>query len=292
MFVRELMIYPLTGARGVDVEQLEVCPGRVVSGDMIDRQFVCYDPETGKRVSSKTAQAPRLAKVEVRISDGVLVIAADDRLYQNDPKSQIEIPIMTDSNLTGFTTQVSEFEDTVPVYDMGDNVADFLSKFLGKETRLAQKSPEWLNQKAEETKKRGNALLHIVSQQSVLSMFRQLRANVLLDLSYGKRLAKEDFPESEWEVGDCLSRDYKSGGVEIVRHTVRCDVTGRDHSTGEKSDYNIPLIFNGGAPQKYVELADGSQVKKAIIGVYGALAEDEPVKLEVGQALHLFSATS
>jgi len=117
--VSALFIYPIKGARPVSVDSIDIDSGGLKG----DRQFAVF--LDGERCNVK--QIPALMFLEARW-DGTL-------LQLSHPGTEI---FTLDTTATG-SRETEPFRGSeTPVLDMGDGVASWLSKALGKDVRLCR----------------------------------------------------------------------------------------------------------------------------------------------------------
>jgi uncharacterized protein YcbX len=319
MFVKKLTIYPLAGARGIDVEHAELCGnGMFRNGDTVDREFVCYDPETKKRVSSK--HDSNFALLFARKTgygtlavckfnpDNPLVRAAEKemRVYNNGSMYQ-----WADLNVEKII-DIDEFGEMVPMSDLGDSAARSMSDLLDREVRIAQKVFERrLNKIPPKDKK--VAPLHLVSWQAIESairmsangydneryvsghsveeVYKQVRAGMLIDTGESA-FDTPMFPEMSWQPGVVLASKARTNGAEIIRQCVRCAVPGI-HPWGGQRDAETDISEKSLKETLMQVVPRGKNIgeKESVFGQYARSSSDMAVvRLEVGQALHPFGA--
>jgi len=287
MRIHSLKIHPLSGARGVDVASGFLFPGGLSFEHMRDREFVCHNPDTGQRISSKPNQAPRLAKVAADVGGGVLALSLfSDEDPNGRPVDEREFPVVSVDNFK-LATQIDEFGDHTRVFDMGDEIAGYLSDFLNIPVRVGQKTPDYLDAPFEEVALRNVAGLHITTLETLRNLAdilvpaedrshhdiddiqAQLRAGMLIEFDdLGANY--ETWPEVEWAANhDRLVCGPYPNCIEILRPTGRCPVPGRDANTGQRADINIPLAYRS-MPSMQRRKLDGTVKDVPVIGVYGA----------------------
>jgi uncharacterized protein YcbX len=236
-----LTIYPLTGARGVDVQEVGLTP----AGFEGDRNFVLYQATdtdgVGERVSQK--QFPVLARVDAELHPQSLFVS-------NSQIGELVVTRVTESTVAHVDVKpvtINEFGDKTPAYDCGDQAADYFSDLLGAPVRLAQKSVEWLKGESTQPEERRNAPIHFISDTAVKSIEARLqstedlasrfRANVRI--GGFEPLGADELLTDETILSDRLNRwagklvVFGSGLMRLERLTPRCPVPSHDQRTGE-----------------------------------------------------------
>jgi uncharacterized protein YcbX len=119
--VDKLVIYPLKSGGGIEVDSIACTP----RGPALDRRWMVVD-ENGKFLSQRTA--PRLAQVAVRLTDrGIAALFGDHEIDLDAP------------DRTG-DTPVEVWNSNVQSCDLGDDVAEAFSGFLGQDARVVYMS--------------------------------------------------------------------------------------------------------------------------------------------------------
>ncbi len=255
--IEELTKYPLTSARGVELEMSQVAP----NGLQGDRMYVVYDPETFMRVGSRPDQAPDLHRIEPHINGVKSILILNDETGLS-PVGCIDLNDCGEPNGSNNVFNVDEFGQATDCLDMGDRVAEELSSFLRKPVRLARKTLSWLNA-ARDTippRERATAPLHIVNKASVEVMAESLG----IDTDIAKRFrpnivvsGADAFDELNWDML-CVNGIY----MRVHRRTMRCPVPGLDPLTGENLK-DVPK----GYPELFKQLSDKGKLKP-VFGVY------------------------
>ena len=281
MNLEQLTYYPLTGGRGIDVDERALG----VSGLVTDRKYVVYDPETYERVSCKPNQAPDLLRIQPSTGDLRSILTFYDESGVQ-PVDRLDLSAYGRSNFGRNTISVLEFEQPTPCADMGDEPAHVLSDFLHKNVRLAEKAAVWTQNYAGAVSPfdRKNAPLHIVNLASCVAIaedmgldgaevIRRFRPNIVIS-------GAEAFSEGNWQglVINGLT-------IAIPRVTLRCPVPGLDSRTG-KNMKDIPKAYQG-----LDKALNDKGRPTAIFGVYGVPVPETLIsdwdKLAVGQEVTL-----
>lgn len=238
--------YPLTGGRAVPETQAWIN----AAGTMGDRVYVAYSPKTNKHVSQ--CQASMLARISL---DEV----GDDSL-KDDDGWRLELPHFLEDCTA---TEVTAFGQQIPVHDMGDEVAEQLTKRLAvnEDVRLARKVSDWSTVGYEVAADRSVAPLHFFTTASLGWIQGQLgveydisdrfRASAVIDSE-----GEDPFHEAEWQ-----DKTLCINGITILisRPTKRCPMPGIHQETGENL-HDIPRV--------YKQLPE-QMGRKAVFGVYG-----------------------
>jgi len=124
--ITDLLLYPIKGCRGYSVHQIMI----TTMGLLGDREFAVI--ADGQRVNQK--QIPELMLLSaVWDSPEILLL---DFPGVDSFKLNTTLNAITDVGLAASEIQV--YGNSLPILDMGDNVADWLSMALGTAVRLAR----------------------------------------------------------------------------------------------------------------------------------------------------------
>jgi len=257
VYVESLAIYPLTGAQGISLTEVEVG----AAGFIHDREVVAYDPTTFKRLSSKALEVPELMRVGVELNPNGLGLSFND-----EDERLIDTYDLNYSQADGRVIEISEFEQPTPCVDMGDEAAQVFANFIkGKrDIRLALKTFEWRNASDETVSPRDrvNAPLHIVNRASVEAIAEGSEADedIAKRFRYSLVIAGEDpFAEQYWDkmvVNGAIT-------INVNRDTIRCDVPTKNPKSGKIADF-IPRY-----PSLLTILTSQGKYKNTF-GVYGS----------------------
>ena len=123
-----LFVYPVKSCRGLAVDTALL----TVRGLQHDREWmiVAAGSEPGRFLTQR--EHPRLALVGTSLPAAGLTLSA--------PRME---PFTVGDRPDGARRQVAVWRDTVRAIDQGDDVADWLSAFLGVAVRLVRFDPEW-----------------------------------------------------------------------------------------------------------------------------------------------------
>ena len=252
--------YPLKSGKGETLQQV----GLDKLGLDGDRRWMLVDEASGRFLTQR-AVASMSQLSALWNANGGLTLSAPGHLPLD-----IELPA-SDAELRGVTI----WRDTLRVPDAGDVAAGWVSKFIGKPTRLVQVPLD----RARTTEAGygkdndqvafadgfpllliGQASLEDLSQKvgRSLDMLR-FRPNLVIEGS-------EAYAEDGWKrirIGDVEFR--------VVKSCSRCILTTIDPQTGERSDDREPLA----TLQKYRAEADGAMFGQNLVN-------DSNGRLEVG----------
>lgn len=218
MHVSQLYIYPLKSARGIAVDKFELGS----RGPMFDRQWMVVNSQ-GKFVTQR--QFPRMCLIETRIHAGDLTLSAP------------QMPaILVGSSSRQYDVIV--WKDTVPAQDCGDDVAQWLSSYLGASVRLvempssSQRLVDSDYASAGEMVGFADGFPLLLASQASLDDFNtkledpigmeRFRPNIVIEGSLA-------YAEDEWQ-----ELSIGSIALSIVKPCSRCIIPSIDQSTAQK----------------------------------------------------------
>lgn len=243
--VEQIYYYPLTGAAGISLDQAVVNP----SGIEGDRNYLLYD-ENYNRVGAK--QAKKLLGLTISVVEG--------NAFASFPgESLVELPKLDDNQ----TILVNEFGDMTPCHDLGLEVAEQFSEYLGMSVRLAHKSKEWTNGCNIKPVDRQNSPIHIVSEETV-EYVKDLAESENIDVRrFRPNIVLSGTSQAEIEQSWPSKVFLRIGRVafQVHRGTQRCAVTGYNPDTSENLK-DVPKVFDN-----LKEVSWNGQ-NKAAMGVY------------------------
>ena len=264
--VSELWTYPLTGGRGVSLDQARHLPGGIEGS----RDFILAEETDSGLVRIGSKHAPELSRLEFAGAEHL------DEIILGD--TAITLPI----NEAGFRIRsdalCDEFGDAVPVQYMDASYDAVFSNYLERPVRLVRKTLPWLMGEVADPSNWSNAPLHIVSEETIEWLkvrnnseaidSRRLRASiVLLGLAANEELDL---------IGCQLYLPENDITIVLDRPTPRCVVPSRDPETGA-SLKDVSLKKMEKAPSLDDKLV-------ACAGVYGYLEgfDGSPKLINVG----------
>jgi len=218
MFVSQLYIYPLKSAKGLAVDAFELTR----RGPLFDRQWMAVTLQ-GKFLTQR--QYPKMCLIETSLQNDRLQLAAPSM-------SSI---LVADSQMP---SEVTVWKDTVRAKDCGDDVADWLSSYMGKPCRLVEMPADSQRLVDQDYATDGETVgfadgypLMLVSQASLDSFNSKLdhvigierfRPNIVID-------GCDAYAEDDW-------RDVQIGDIpmSLVKPCSRCIIPSIDPLTGEK----------------------------------------------------------
>lgn len=223
--VTALYQYPVKSCRGIAVDSLHLD----VIGPVGDRRYMLVDTN-GRFVSQRTQ--PRLAQVEVGwMIDGLLVTAPGqprlsigERRSGQEPRAHVQI-----------------WRDAVWTYDLGDEAAEYFSRYLGARVRLVHlpdESARWVDPEFADKPARvgladGFPLL-VATEESLADLNAKMERALPMN-RFRPNLVVQGAPawdEDEWT----LLRATRNGGVDLaaVKPCSRCNTTTVDQDTAHR----------------------------------------------------------
>ncbi|VFT39280.1 molybdenum cofactor sulfurase [Pseudomonas aeruginosa] len=222
--------YPIKSSAAESLERVALDALGVVG----DRRWMAVDTETGRFFTQRLL--PQLGRIQARW-------AAPEVLRLNAPgmsELSLEVPA-ADANLRGVTV----WRDTLQAPDAGDAAADWLTRFLGRPTRLVH-IPEARARQVDTGYAEPGQKVHfadgfplLLIGQASLDDLSQRVGRPLEMLRFRPNLVVEGsaaFAEDGW-------KRIRIGSVEFVvaKPCSRCILTTLDPATGERNEDREPL---------------------------------------------------
>lgn len=224
--VSEINLYPVKSCAGISLSS-----GKIVdTGFEHDREWMIVD-DTGNFVTQR--QYPKLSLVRVvPIHNGIR--------FETAGLESIDVPIL----LNGKRVNTNVWEHACIGIDQGEEISNWLSKFIGKRCHLIRMAPDFkrgVKEKYQTNKKEvvgfadGFPFL-LISEESLKDLnskmdeklpMNRFRPNIVVS-------GGNAFQEDLWKkirIGNTTFR--------VVKSCARCEITTVDQSTGEKK--NEPL---------------------------------------------------
>ena len=245
MIVSELCVYPIKSCQKISLPQTEV----KTTGLLFDREMMLISG-SGKFITQR--QFPRLAQVQVKITEQNIILSLEDQSF----------PSLTFSpSLTGMTIEAEIWHDRVQTIDQGDRVANWFHQLLdldaNKICRLVKQSPHQLRLLKQKYPSEEDipvsladnypvmltasaslvelnqriAEIHL-SQKQAIPMDR-FRSNIVVETT-------EPFIEDHWsliQIGEI--------GFRVARPCSRCIITTINQKQGQKNQLKEPLSTLG-----------------------------------------------
>lgn len=223
--VTALYQYPVKSCRGLAMSSLQLD----AIGPVGDRRFMLIDGNA-RFVSQRTQ--PRLAQVAVAwTSDGLALTAPG------------QAPLHVGERRTGEEprTHVQIWRDAVWTYDLGDEAADYFSRYLGAPVRLVHlpdESARWVDSDfAKQPARVGLAdgfPLLVATEESLTDLNTKMERALPMN-RFRPNLVVKGAPawdEDEWT----LLRATRAGGVDlaVVKPCSRCNTTTVDQDTAHR----------------------------------------------------------
>ena len=222
MLVESLHIYPIKSCRGLTLERFDVTEGPLAD----DRRFMLINPK-GHLVSQR--EQPRMALIEVSITGDTLELSARGA-------KQARFDTRTD----GEARDVELWQTPCKVVDQGQDVADWLTAYLGSPVRLVAQHRDYARplhpalprQFDGRTTFADAAPFLVVTQASLDDLNRRLETPVPMNRFRPNVVisgASSAYAEDDW-------KRIRIGDVELVRliQCGRCVMTTTDQETAER----------------------------------------------------------
>ena len=219
--VARLYHYPIKSCAGTALETAILDP----RGIRHDRELMIVDAATSKFLTQR--ELPRMALIAPRIADGALSVAAPGA----DP---LTTPIVT----SGPTAPVVVWRDECAAVDQGDEIARWLSAFLGHECRLVRMADDFVRQ-IDQTHATGPAdqvgfadgfPCLLIGQESLDELNSRLDEPLPMDRFRPNIVITGGAPFGEDRVAT-----LRIGGIvfHATKACARCTITTVDQATGE-----------------------------------------------------------
>ena len=216
--VSELAIYPVKSCKGLALEQMFI--GK--KGPHMDRRWMVVD-EKGVFISQRSA--PKLAMVHTALDDRFLFLSVPAKM-----------PFMLGLNTKGSSCNVTIWQTTCMAYDMGDDVAFWLSDFISKKCRLVflpDESRRQIKEKydPDQTHDMGFAdrlPLLLVSEASLTDLSERLGKKIRMNRFRPNIVVKTEKPyeEDTWKRIQIGALSFRQ-----VKPCIRCIVPAIDQET-------------------------------------------------------------
>jgi uncharacterized protein YcbX len=228
--IAQLFLYPVKGCRGIEIERATLAATGLEADGIGDREWVVVDAD-GEFLSQR--ELPQMALIETRLTSTALRLRAPGML-------QLEVPFASEGDVVNVTV----WSDTVPAVTQGEVADAWLSRYLGRPSRLMRFDPE------------ARRLSNVRYTGATAAPFKFADAFALLITSTASladlnaRLARrgvapvgiERFrPNIVLDSVDAFEEDYVErialgdAELKVVKPCVRCSVPNVDPATGEPS---------------------------------------------------------
>jgi len=220
--VTELTIYPVKSCKGMSLERMSI--GK--KGPNMDRRWMVVD-ESGIFISQRTS--PKLAMVHTALDERFLFLSVPAKM-----------PFMLALNTKGKKVLATIWKTTCMAYDMGDEVAAWLSDFIGKSCRLVflpDESRRAVQEKYDPEQKHEMGFqdrlpLLVISEASLNDLTQRFGEKIRMNRFRPNIVVKTEKPyeEDTWkriQIGDLTFRH--------VMPCIRCIIPAIDQETTEKN---------------------------------------------------------
>ncbi|MGE5160643.1 MAG: MOSC domain-containing protein [Betaproteobacteria bacterium] len=271
--ISRLLLYPVKGCRGVELNAAQLAPTGLAVGGVGDREWVVVD-DHDEFLSQR--EFPKMALIETRLLAGALRLAAPGM-------RPLDIPFES----AGDVVRIRVWDDELDAVAQGDLADRWFSDFLGRRARLMRFDP-----RAKRISKRrytgateapykfADAFALLVTSEASLGHlnarlqakniapveFDRFRPNIVID---GVDAFEEDYAR-EVRIGEAV--------IELVKPCVRCTVPSVDPARGEQgTEPGATLATYRNDPR-----AGGTT-----FGVNGIVADGAGRELRVGDEVEL-----
>ncbi|KAF9582004.1 hypothetical protein BGW38_000781 [Lunasporangiospora selenospora] len=227
--INKIYIYPIKSCKAIELTQVEISKYGLAN----DRTFLIIDPQNNKFRTMR--ELPPMTLIEPKIIGNELEITADGK--------SVRVPLNPDHGSYKKLT-VEVWKDQLEAADMGDEVAELITDYLGVPCRLVHKSPTHRRDVTEhspgvgeigftpETAFADNFPILTLSQESVEDLNTQLE-NPVTPLNFRPNLVftgvKGPFEEDTWCIVEMNGLEYY-----FTCRCTRCDMPNVDPVTGVK----------------------------------------------------------
>jgi uncharacterized protein YcbX len=219
MLLSALHLYPVKSCRGIAVAEATVTD----AGLEHDREWMVVTPE-GRFVTQR--ECPRLATVRVALSSGALTLAAEGG-------GSVAVPL----DFRGNPVDVTVWRDRCGAHDQGDEVARWLSEWLGRPLRLVRfessqrrlSDPAWTGGLEAATRFSDGFALLAISRASLADLNSRLAVPLAMN-RFRPNLELEGLPP----YGEDDLQDLVAGPLRLrrVKPCTRCVITTTHPETG------------------------------------------------------------
>jgi len=225
--VTALNFYPVKGARGIAIETARVNTTGLAIESVADREWMLVDRN---RVFVSQREVPRLALVKPSVNDDALVLDAPGA-------PQFRLPLAMPAQPA---QQVRVWSAEVRGFDMGDQVATWLTSFLERNVRLVRFdrshprrcNPDYVGDSGAHTMFADGYPLLVIGEESLADL------NVRLATRGSPALPMNRFRPSVVVSGlEAYAEDHidtittENVALKLVKPCTRCQVTTTDQAT-------------------------------------------------------------
>lgn len=216
--ISAIYIYPIKSCRGIAVTSAQLDAW----GFKFDRNWMIVSP-SGRFMTQR--EVPQLALVETRLS-------ADELLLNAPGQSTLHLPL---SPVMGATVDVEVWGDHCRAVDQGDDVAAWLSQFLGLECRLVRLGESYdrpVKRRADAQVSFADAYPLLLISEASLADLNQRLPNPLPMNRFRPNLVVSGcaaYAEDSWTQ---IRIDQVT--FDVVTPCERCVITTTDQATGQR----------------------------------------------------------
>lgn len=259
--IASLHVYPVKGARGLDVEAATTATTGLAVAGVADREWMVVDAQ-GRFVSQR--EAPALALVVPLVDDGVLTLS--------DARSEIALSLSARHDAA---RTVTVWRSHVRGFDEGDDVAYWLSQRLAMPVRLVrfdrsrmrECNPDYVGDSGAHTFYADGYPVLVIGAASLADLNERLGAKGEADLPMNRFRPNvvvdglDPYDEDHLDtltIGEVVLR--------MVKPCVRCQVTTTDQATAAVGREPLPTL----ATYRYDERFEGVRFGMNAIVAAGA----------------------
>jgi uncharacterized protein YcbX len=214
-----LHLYPVKSCRGIAVDEVRLAD----AGLEHDREWMIVNP-AGRFLTQR--EEPRLALVEVALTDDVLVLAAEGA-------GRVSVPLAH----RGAPVEVTVWRDRCAAFDQADDAARWLTEFIGRPLRLVRFDPAgrrlsdlaWTRGLEAPTRFSDGYALLAISRASLDDLNARLPVPLPMNRFRPNLVLDGLAPYAEDRLGDLVAGPVR---LRRVKPCSRCVVTTTDQATG------------------------------------------------------------
>jgi uncharacterized protein YcbX len=227
--VSNLVVYPVKSMAGIELSEAELTD----TGFRFDRSWMVID-DNNRFLTQRQHPEMALVRAEPVADSGhprglVLTVPGEQR---------VSVPLVQDSDRDR-VLRVDIWGETVRAVDQGTEIAEILTRFLGRPARLvylSENTPRRLGSSYPSPPGihvgfADSAPLHLLSDASFRDLSDRVERSIRIDRFRANIIVSgtDPFSEDSW-------RRVRIGGVEllVVKDCIRCQVINVDQQTGEK----------------------------------------------------------
>lgn len=276
--MKEIHVYPIKSCKGLSVYKWQIGPYGLIN----DRKWMIIDVENNKNRFITQRQYPSLALIEPSFQGENLSITAP-----NMPT--IRIPLSEKKRKKEPEIQVGIWKDTCRAIDEGDEIAEWLQKFLDRSHIRLVRMPEDHDRKTDKGKLVAFADGYpwlLISNESLKELNSRIKEKTIPMNRFRPNVVvegvSEPFEEDKW-------KKISIGNIELfgTKKCTRCKTTTVDQATG---------AFTGPEPLQTLEtfrkgLLEGSKNEVCFgMNMIHEMKTSGKIEIKVGQVVRVIDS--